>query len=355
MEDTCIHLEKIIHNTSDINKKALAHLKLAFILDRLEKYPLAFKQLKLARLCISSNGPLTNEAFDFHGLQEKDHGELYLKKTSNIPIDRRPSPTFLMGFFDSGSELLQELLNLHPRITAGSNTQALAYIKALLNEISPGDKKPAQKIALLSNGQAKKLRAEYWKYITSRCSADGTSSLFVDVYPYDAQDLQIISILFPEARVILTLRDPRDVCLSSYLQSFPTCHSAEEPPTWESLVWQQASMIHHYYSLRKHLACRILDVLYEEMVTHPETQLRGVLRFLGETWSYRIPLDDHFTGSEHAKDSIKIRDIPGQYQATVGRWKNYLDFFDSVRKPLTPLIERSGYPHWINPSSEKIA
>src|SRR4030095_14268342 len=90
--------------------------------------------------------------------------------------------------------------------------------------------------------------------------------------------------LFPEIKLLVALRDPRDVVLSCFMQYLPlntnsvwylTLDRAAERYTVDMGVWLR---------LREILPASWLEVRYEDVVPNVEQQARRALDFLGLPW-----------------------------------------------------------------------
>ena len=44
--------------------------------------------------------------------------------------------------------------------------------------------------------------------------------MVIDKLPLNIMNIGLINLVFPEAKIIVALRDPRDCCLSSFMQDF---------------------------------------------------------------------------------------------------------------------------------------
>ena len=47
-----------------------------------------------------------------------------------------------------------------------------------------------------------------------------THAVLIDKLPLNIVDLGLANLLFSDAKVVVALRDPRDVCLSCFMQNF---------------------------------------------------------------------------------------------------------------------------------------
>src|SRR5262249_25715579 len=122
---------------------------------------------------------------------------------------------FLLGFFRSGTTLLEQVLASHPDVVASEEQNFLTAPanRFLLPEWG------LQEFDGLSEGELEIYREAYWREVAGRHgSLDGKA--FVDKFPLHTMALPLIARLFPNAKILFAVRDPRDVLLSCYRRHF---------------------------------------------------------------------------------------------------------------------------------------
>lgn len=118
---------------------------------------------------------------------------------------------FLLGFPRSGTEELETALATHPGVVS---FQGGSSLKELAQEFIDPPEGLEQLVAL--DGEAlENARLAYWQRIRDRGLAV-KGKLFLDKSPFNTINLPLIAKLFPDAKVIFALRDPRDVVLDCY-------------------------------------------------------------------------------------------------------------------------------------------
>src|SRR5207302_5661447 len=90
--------------------------------------------------------------------------------------------------------------------------------------------------------------------------------------------------LFPEAKLLIALRDPRDVCLSCFMQPLALNPVSSAYLTLEGTATQYASVMGFWRAMLPRMRNASLEVRYEELVEDLESAARRVLDFLGVTW-----------------------------------------------------------------------
>ena len=95
--------------------------------------------------------------------------------------------------------------------------------------------------------------------------------------PVNYLQIRFITMLFPNAHIINCIRDPRDVCLSCYFQSF----SDEKLKFKTSQVEYLTTIYRNYSRLMNHWRSvapeSVIDVCYESLTETPEEIIKSVV------------------------------------------------------------------------------
>lgn len=251
-------------------------------------------------------------------------------KNSRWPRSRIRSelPVFIVGMPRSGTTLVEQILASHPDVFGagelGDIQKIVATLPAAIGTSTPYprcmDELAQETLDELSQG-----------YLSVLANFSSTTKRVTDKMPHNFLNLGIISLLFPDARVIHCRRDPIDTCLSIYCLPFNTAH-----PYTDNLAHLGAYYL-QYLRLMTHwksvLSIPILEIHYEDMVDDQERWSRKLVEFCGLGWDDRC-LRFHETkrnASTHSYDQVR-RPI---YKKSVARWKNY-------EQHLGPLIAALG-------------
>ena len=131
--------------------------------------------------------------------------------------------------------------------------------------------------------------------------------------------LGLLKALFPRLRVLHTVRESRDTCLSIYFQQFGDALSyAADLGDIAHYQREYRRLMRHWRRLMEE---SILDVHYGRLVADPERELREVCRFLGLDWHAGM-LDFRNTPSRVRTASVWQVRQP-LYTRSLGRWRHY--------------------------------
>ncbi len=249
-----------------------------------------------------------------------------------------PAPVFFMGFPRSGTTLVQRALTSHPLI---AHTELDPFERAHHRILHAPD--VAARLLALTPDNMPALRTAYWAEVERQGAVIPVGGVLLDWAPYDSQHLALIAMVFPDAKIIFAVRDPRDVVLSCFQQRFAPSRSA-----FEFLELPRAA---RFYGLtmtaaaaaRAAFPLTIRDLRYDDVVADFEGELRALTRFMG------VPWDDRVLAYRDRKDAADIK-TPSATQVTqpvytsaLGKWRNYAFALEPVRPLLDPWAERWGY------------
>ena len=259
------------------------------------------------------------------------------------PANDRPSPIFLVGFPRSGTTLTEQVLASLDTIVPSDEKPVLSH---LISELPMLLKRPfryPEDLGHLNTEELIKLRARYWTLVDVMIGTPEKGKKLLDKLPLNLIDLGMVYRLFPDARIIVVLRDPRDCCLSCFMQPFMLNQAMVNFLSIEqSAKFYAAAMnlLKHYQSV---LGLKFQVVRYEDMVTDLESEARKLVEFCGEEWD-----DTVLRYFEHARK----RDVSTPsysaiaspiYSKSLNRWHNYEQQLQPVLHILEPYIKEFNY------------
>ncbi len=230
------------------------------------------------------------------------------------------------GAVGSGRDPLFNILAANPQVV-GAERGGLVEAEAAYLLTPDG----LDRLARLSAEEGARLRQAYWRRITD-VSGDLAGKVVVDRLPPGAVTVALVAALFPKAKIIAALRDPRDVVLTTVRRPSQT-----NPELHAFLSLEGAARLYDL-SMRlldlsgERLALEIAEVRQEDMLADPEAETRSLCAFVGVEWSPAMT-------EKAAEGPIGAR---GRYART--RWRDYAAQLTPVLPTLKPWVERFGYP-----------
>ena len=246
---------------------------------------------------------------------------------------------FLVGFPRSGTTLLEQVLAGHPDVTV------MEERTCLMDSASEffGSDAGLDRLAVLSGSGLDAWREAYWKRVAEAGIAPSTP-VFVDKMPLNAVFLPLIAKLFPHAKILFALRDPRDVVLSCFRRRFGMNAGMFEFTGLESTAAYYGAVMRLADIYREKLALDILDTRHEDLVSDFEGEAGRVCDFLG------LEFRDEMRGFARRARGRNI-DTPSGAQVARGlttqgldQWRRYAVPLQPVLPWLAPFVARFGYP-----------
>jgi tetratricopeptide (TPR) repeat protein len=224
-------------------------------------------------------------------------------------------PVFVVGMPRSGTTLVQQIAASHPQVHGAGELWEIGRMAENLGV--PSGWTP---------GAIESAAGRQLQYL--RDMAPGASRI-IDKMPSNILQLGLIAVLFPQARVVLCQRDPRDTCLSCFFQRFRNGNTFSFDLANCGHCQREMDRLAEHW--RRVLPLRMIDIQYEAVVADLEGQSRRLIEFLGLPWDPAC-LEFHRSGSTVLTASAwQVRQPI--YTRSVGRWRRY-------EKHLGPLLER---------------
>jgi Tfp pilus assembly protein PilF len=249
----------------------------------------------------------------------------------------------LCGHPRSGTTLLEQILDSHPQIVAVEETPVFAEACQLLKKTFPAGVGLVAALDGLAPESIEKQRAWYFDSIEKFHGEPIAQRMLLDKNPALTGNLLEVLRFFPDIRLILALRDPRDVCLSCFMQPLPLNPVSASYLTLEATAKEYATIMGFWLAIKPRLLRPALEVRYEDMVVDTEHWARQALTFLGVDWD-PVVLDFHVRARQKLVRSPSYAAVakPVSNRA-VGRWKNYEKFLQPALQYLKPFAQAFGY------------
>jgi tetratricopeptide (TPR) repeat protein len=244
----------------------------------------------------------------------------------------------LTSFPRSGTTLLEQVLDSHSGLVSSDEREAFARDIFPAMWLTPSTPVPtAEVLDAIPTARLLALRERYLEYMTAALDQPIGDRVHLDKNPTLTLVLPGFLRLFPEARLLIALRDPRDVVISCFMQYLPLNANSVCFLTLERTARRYAIDMAVWRRLREMIASPWLEVRYEETVTDLEKEARRALEFLDLPWEpqvllYRERLQKKAVGSP----TYEAVSQP-LYTRAIGRWKNYRKFLE----PCLPILEES--------------
>jgi hypothetical protein len=258
-------------------------------------------------------------------------------------------PAFIIGCARSGTSILGEAVAEHPRVTYIFEASSWRG----LEEGRPHDR--------LERADATPELARAYRAALASARNEGRGDVIVEKNPRHVLRIPFLDAVFPDARFIHIIRDPRDTVASLMFRNRGERWGHLEIPGWQELLRR--------YPTENHIRCahqwlaavataradarglgpgRCLEVRYEDLVRDPAGVVGATLTFLGLEPDPRVDaflprIQDATAGSYHAKR--QVRHYVDDHSRRVGRHMENLSAaqIQEIDAVTGPLARELGY------------
>lgn len=237
-------------------------------------------------------------------------------------------PVFLVGFPRSGTTLMERMLGLAGDLEVIEERPTLAPLITELERAIAQGRCP---------GGRDLLRQRYNELVLQYATA---ASCVVDKMPLNSAFLALIYRVFPRARIIFAVRDPRAVCLSCFRQSFGLNEAMAQFLDWNQTAMYYSQVMKLAVDALQKLPIRHVFVRYESLVESPQATLEPVLDMLNLEWR------DEMLGFHRRKGRINTpsyRQVTQPlYQSATSAWQHFSQV-SAIEPALRPWLTHWGY------------
>jgi len=290
------------------------HFAAGKLYDDLERYQEAFEHYRQANAL--AHGRFVREEYtrilnDSVALFQPDRMHR-LPKAQDVS-DR---PVFIVGMPRSGTSLVEQILASHPKIFgAGELNYINQYANGMQNRLGAAAPYPA----CLAGITQTILDDIVKQYLDRLLTMNSAAVRVTDKMPHNFLHLGMIAMLFPGARIIHTIRNPMDTCLSIYFQKFNNLHAYANNLSDLGFYYRAyEKLMAHWRSV---LEIPLLEVHYEDLVTDPEIWIPRLVEFCGVEWDEQCMRFHETTRTVNTPSSEQVREP--MYSRSVGRWRHY--------------------------------
>ena len=188
-------------------------------------------------------------------------------------------PVFVLGMPRSGKSILEQIAACHSKVYGAGELDAISRISVNLPGASATHSYP-RTVPSLDTKILGKFAEEYLS--RSKPAVSGVIRV-TDTLPSNFLHIGLIELLFPNARIVHCIREPRDIALACYFKDFidPTMSYAYDLGHLGVYLREYHRLMEHW---RKVSGLKLLDVTYEDLVKDTEAVSRKLIDFLGLEW-----------------------------------------------------------------------
>ncbi|MBI3674999.1 MAG: sulfotransferase [Proteobacteria bacterium] len=262
------------------------------------------------------------------------------KASASDAAEKSPAANhvFLLGFPRSGTTLMEQALASRPDVVSMEEKEAFVDSGRVFLHDAEG----LRRLDTVPADQLSSHRQAYWQRVRE-FGLDATGKIFIDKHPFGTLKLPLIAKLFPHAKILFALRDPRDVVLSCLRRRFRM-----SAYTYEMMSPQSAARFYDAYMnlaelYRLKLPLDLKYVRHEDVVDDFEGRLREICAFIGIGWADSMREFTQRAKSRTIATPSAVQISRGLNREGVAHWRNYETQLAPILPVLKPWVERFGY------------
>jgi Flp pilus assembly protein TadD len=270
--------------------------------------------------------------------------ERFARWSAEAPANT-PDPVFLCGFPRSGTTLVEQVISVMPGMATNDEQANAGAVISEFEKRRPGalagdlaralDKLPRDVVAAG--------RRVFWDEIVRRMPGYRAGVTAIDKQPMRIMDIGVVHRVFPRARMVVMVRDPRDVCLSALFQNFDPNPAMARFLTVETTGRFYAEVMEFWLEMRGIVAMPWIEVRYEDLVREFERETRRIAEFLGVPWTDAVFRFDRAARSRAVTTASYNAVSEGINDRSIGRWCAYRAHLGPVMERVGPLVSALGY------------
>jgi hypothetical protein len=266
-----------------------------------------------------------NATFDLFDRIEKTFTRDLIEKKSGGG-DPSSIPIFVLGMPRSGTTLIEQIIAGHPIVHGAGELRILNDVALSVHAPDSAALPYPEFLPLVDAVALRQIGARYVSLLRQLAPDD---ERVTDKMPSNYYFAGLIHLALPNAKIIHSMRDPVDTCISCFSKLF----SAEQNHTYD--LGEIGRYYRRYQQLMAHWrdvlpTGRILDVRYEDIVADLEGQARRIIEYCGLPWDERCLAFHKTERPIRTASATQVR--RPIYKSAVGRWRAYQD-------QINPLLE----------------
>ena len=240
------------------------------------------------------------------------------------------TPIFIVGMPRSGTSLIEQILASHDSIYGAGELVELH--KVIINSRSD-----IRKGRIFNQSEPGlpgfDFQAMAKNYLHEIRNVDSNSKHVTDKMPANFFYIGFIHLMLPNAKIIHSMRDPLDSCVSCYTRLFKdTMDFTYDLTTLGNYYVRYMKLMEHWHKVLPE--GKILNVHYEDLVDNMGSQTRKILEHLNLPWDENCL--DFYKNKRLVKTASVAQVRQPIYKSSVARWKH----FEEQLNPLINIVKK---------------
>jgi tetratricopeptide (TPR) repeat protein len=315
-EDDQFNQMKNLTLNKDLNKKQLYQLNfaLAKAYEDLGNYEESFiNYTKGNKLCKKVIGYNIEEDQNLFKQLEKSYLDIKKYSSRFSDLSDNPNPIFILGMPRSGTTLIEQIISSHSNVFGAGE---LDFIESFGDKLVRGiDETNYDSLLIFKN-----------KYIQRLKEFTDKNSMVSDKMPLNFRYIGLILTVFPNAKIIHSIRDPAATCWGNYQQNFTEkrliryCYDLKDIVIYYNLY---ENLMNFWI---KEFGNQIYNLNYETLTIDQEGETKKLINYLGLQWEDDCLNPEKNQRSVKTASSKQVRQKV--YKGSSQKWKKFEPFLE---------------------------
>jgi tetratricopeptide (TPR) repeat protein len=245
--------------------------------------------------------------------------------------DPSASPIFIIGMPRSGTTLVEQIIASHPLVHGAGELKTFNDVVLTVHGPDGRTIPYPDFVPALGAAALKQIGSRYLTLVgevVARGEDGKQEARYVsDKMPSNYYFAGLIHLALPNAKIIHTIRDPLDTCISCFSKLF----AGEQNHTYD--LAELGRYYKRYEQLMAHWRAvlphgRIFDARYEELVEDFENQAKRIIAHCGLPWDDRCLAFHETRRPIRTASATQVRQPI--YKSAVGRWRVYEEHLEPL-------------------------
>lgn len=260
---------------------------------------------------------------------------------------------FIGGMPRSGTTLMRVMMDAHPEVRCGEETRLVPRILGMRANWYRSTK---EKQRLDEAGVTKDVVDQAMQqFIMEIIVRHGTPNKYLcNKDPFTLKSQEYLKELFPNSKFILMIRDGR--ATSHSIIERKVTISGFDITSYRDVLTKWNRAIESMYNQCLAAPDDCLPVWYEQLVLHPEQNLRKITKFLGIPWSDNMINHEDFVnqmGVSSVEKSTSQIQKPVYLDALIAWWGHIPADVNTDMEKIAPMLGKLGYKYKFNEDKSK--
>ncbi|NNJ91727.1 MAG: tetratricopeptide repeat protein [Gammaproteobacteria bacterium] len=313
--------------------------------DKLGNYKKAFDQFQLFNDLVKK----TNKDINYNSKKYLNNLKQLAKNWSTIDYvnwdniednnTKNRQLVFLVGFPRSGTTLLDTVLRSHNEIFV---VEEKLMVQKMLTELN--GREDYKSLSDLKSADLEWFREIYYEELHKYIDNSEKAKIIVDKLPLNITHIGLIKRVFPNSKIILSLRHPYDVVLSCFMQSFKLNDSMSNFLSLNTSAELYSAVMDLWEQYVRSFQLDYISIKYEDLVLDLKSSVLPILNYLGIQWDDGL-LDYQKTAFNRIHiDTPSYNQVTQDlYKTSINRWVNYREDMEVADEYLLSWVKKFNY------------